>query len=111
MRTHRVRLALVALVAALACALPVAATASSKHETVTRSGNGNARLGTVRLHRAGVLRWRATAGLQLYDRRGFMVLTSRAHHGRLTLRRGVYRGLRVVTRGQWRIVIRPRHRR
>jgi hypothetical protein len=115
MNVIRVRFALTLLALAVVLVLPAvvppahaATIAHASRASRVFTGNGSARLGTLRLRRTATLRWRAAGGLQLYDRHGFMVLNSRAHHGRVRLRRGVYRGLRVVTPGHWRIAIRSR---
>jgi hypothetical protein len=113
MIVSRVRFALTLLALALALAQPAmvppahaGTIAHASRASRVFSGDGPARLGTVRVRHRATLRWRAPHGLQLYDRHGFLILNSGAGHGRLTLRRGVYRGLRVATPGRWRIVIR-----
>jgi hypothetical protein len=73
------------------------------------SGTGNRKLGTLRLRRSAVLRWRTRGGvLQISERHGFLLLNTRARRGHLRIHRGTYRGVRVAARGHWRITIRSR---
>ena len=75
----------------------------------TFSGTGNRRLGTLRLRRSAVLRWRTRGGvLQVSERHGFLLVNTRARRGHVKIHRGVYRGVRVATRGHWTISIRSR---
>jgi hypothetical protein len=75
----------------------------------TFSGSGNRRLGTLRLRRAAVLRWRTRGALfQVSERHGFLLVNTRARRGHVRIHRGTYRGVRVATRGRWTITIRSR---
>jgi hypothetical protein len=75
----------------------------------TFSGSGNKKLGTLRLRRSAVLTWRARGRLfQVFEQHGFLLVDTRAHRGHVKIHRGVYRRVRVATRGRWRISIRSR---
>jgi hypothetical protein len=73
----------------------------------TFSGSGNRKLGTLRIRRSAVLRWKTRGGLfQVSERHGFLLLDTRARRGHVRIHRGVYRGVRVSTRSRWTISIR-----
>jgi hypothetical protein len=75
----------------------------------TFSGSGNRNLGTLRLRRSAVLRWRTRGGLfQVSERHGFLLVNTRARRGHVRIHRGTYRGVRVATRSRWTITIRTR---
>jgi hypothetical protein len=75
----------------------------------TFSGSGNRRLGTLRLRRSAVLRWRTRGGLfQVSERHGFLLVNTRARRGHVRIHRGIYRGVRVATRSRWTISVRSR---
>jgi len=76
-------------------------------------GSGNQGLGTLRLKRTAKLTWRHPGGgrLRLLTSasrgRQFPLVTTTFKSGSVRLRAGTYRGLRVLTRGGWRITITP----
>lgn len=73
----------------------------------TFSGTGNKKLGTLRLRRSAVLTWRTRGRLfQVFEQHGFLLVDTRARRGHVRIHRGVYRRVRVATRGRWRIIIR-----
>lgn len=121
--TRRVTTLLVAAAVAAAAA-PVAAVGRTPSEpapaarTVTLGkgqkvyrGQGNRGLGTLRLLRAAKLSWRhPQAGrLRLMTSAGrdlqFPLVITSSRTGSVRLRAGTYRGLRMLTRGGWRITI------
>jgi len=90
--------------------------APAKARTVTLSqgqkiyrGTGNRSLGTLRLRRTARLTWRHPRGgrfrLLTSASRGrqFPLVSTTFRTGSVRLRAGTYRGLRVLTRGGWRI--------
>lgn len=81
--------------------------ASTPHAK-TFSGGGPGRLGTVRVGRLSRLSWHHPLGgpLRVVGSRRQLLLSDRRVRGQLRLRPGIYRDLRVATRGRWRIVIR-----
>ncbi|MDX6706188.1 MAG: hypothetical protein QOD83_2755 [Solirubrobacteraceae bacterium] len=117
--------ALLVAAAAAATVTPVAASSSVRSEraavtpgTVTLnhgqkvySGSGSQSLGTLRLKRTAKLEWRHPSGgrLRLLTSasrgRQFPLVTTVFRSGSVRLRAGTYRGLRVLTRGGWRISI------
>jgi hypothetical protein len=74
-------------------------------------GQGNRALGTLRLLRAAKLSWRhPQAGrLRLMTTAGrgrqFPLVITSSRTGSVRLRAGTYRGLRMLTRGGWRITL------
>jgi hypothetical protein len=94
-----------------AAGVRTAATAGVREAAFKRafSGSGNRKLGTLRLRRSAVLRWRTRGGLfQVSERHGFLLVNTRARRGHLLIHRGVYRGVRVAARSRWTISIRSR---
>lgn len=111
--------------AVAAAVVPVAAGSSARSEsarkvarTVTLTqgqkvyrGTGNQSLGTLRLRRTARLTWSHPSGgrfrLLTSASRGrqFPLVTTTFRSGTVRLRAGTYRGLRVQTRGGWRITI------
>jgi hypothetical protein len=111
--------------AVAAAVAPVAAESSARSEsarkvakTVTLTqgqkvyrGTGNRSLGTLRLRRTARLAWRHPSSgrfrLLTSASRGrqFPLVTTTFRAGSVRLRAGTYRGLRVQTRGGWRITI------
>jgi hypothetical protein len=79
-------------------------------------GSGNKDLGVLRLKRTAALTWRHPGGgrLRLLTSasrgRQFPLVTTTFRAGSVRLRAGTYRGLRVLTRGDWRITITPQKR-
>jgi hypothetical protein len=74
-------------------------------------GTGNRSLGTLRLRHTARLTWRHPPGgrfrLLTSASRGrqFPLVSTTFRTGSVRLRAGTYRGLRVLTRGGWRITI------
>jgi hypothetical protein len=111
--------------AVAAAVAPVAAESSARSEsarkvakTVTLTqgqkvyrGTGNRSLGTLRLRRTARLAWHHPSSgrfrLLTSASRGrqFPLVTTTFRAGSVRLRAGTYRGLRVQTRGGWRITI------
>jgi hypothetical protein len=97
-------------------ARPERSPAATKAVTLTNGqkvyrGTGNRSLGTLRLTRTARLTWRHPRGgrfrLLTSASRGrrFPLVSTTFRTGSVRLRAGTYRGLRVQTRGGWRITI------
>jgi hypothetical protein len=111
------RLTAVLVAAAVAAAVAPAALATGPGTVTLRTGQqvyrgqGNRDLGTLRLLRAAKLSWRHPQGgrlrLMTSASRGrrFPLVTTNSRSGSVRLRAGTYHGLRVLTRGGWRITI------
>lgn len=95
---------------------PKRASAAATTVTLARGqkvyrGSGNKGLGTLRLKRTAKLTWRHRRGgrlrLETSAPRGrrFALVTTRFRTGSVRLRAGTYRGLRMLTRGGWRITL------
>jgi hypothetical protein len=107
-----------AATAPVAAGRPDAATAAVAARTVTLKhgqriyrGTGNRALGTLQLTRTARLTWRHPRGgpLRLLTSashgRRFVLLTTTARTGSVTLGAGAYRSLRLQARGGWRLTI------
>jgi hypothetical protein len=92
-------------------AVKVASTVTLTQGNKIYRGTGNSSLGTLRLKRTARLTWRHPSGgrFRLLTRasrgRQFPLVTTTFRAGSVSLRAGTYRGLRVQTRGGWRITI------
>jgi hypothetical protein len=113
---HAVRaLAVAAVVGSLAVGsastVNARAARGAEQAAVTRtfSGTGAKRIGTLRLKRSAVLRWKTSGGVfQISVSSRFLLVNTRARSGRVRVYRGVYRGVRVASSGHWKITIRRR---
>lgn len=113
MRARLTALLLAAVVAAIGAATAPAATGTAtlaSGQKVYR-GTGSRSLGALRLLRTAKLTWRHPSGGRLTLLTGaargrqFPLVTTTFRTGSVRLRAGTYRGLRVLTRGGWRITI------
>jgi hypothetical protein len=113
---RRVTALLVVAAVAAAVAPSAGARSAAAPATVTLSqgqkiyrGTGNRSLGTLRLKRTARLTWRHPQGgrfrLLTSATRGrqFPLVSTTFRTGSVRLRAGTYRGLRVLTRGGWRL--------
>jgi hypothetical protein len=113
---RRVTALLVVVAVAAAVAPSAGARSAAAPAMVTLSqgqkiyrGTGNRSLGTLRLKRTARLTWRHPQGgrfrLLTSATRGrqFPLVSTTFRTGSVRLRAGTYRGLRVLTRGGWRL--------
>ncbi len=73
----------------------------------TFSGTGDAALGMLSETTAIVLQWStASPAIQIFTAQGFRLVSSPMSSGRVRLTRGKYPGLRIATKGPWKIQLR-----